>query len=139
MSGLFKLGIVALVALVLVGCATTGGRGMWKHPVETGIASYYGRQFHGRRTASGERYDQGELTAAHRGLPFGTKVRVTNLANDRRVVVRVNDRGPRTRGRILDLSRRAARELGFVRNGTANVRIEVVGVAPGAKLGTSLH
>ena len=72
-----------------------GGRGgLWPRPVEVGVASYYGSQFHGRRTASGERYDETEMTAAHRGLPFGTRVRVTNLANNRRVVVRVNDRGP---------------------------------------------
>jgi rare lipoprotein A len=100
-------------------------------PAQTGTASYYARRFHGRRTASGEYYDERDLTAAHRGLPFGTLVRVTHLANDRQVVVRVNDRGPYTRGRILDLSRRAARELGFVGTGTAKVRLEVLGIEGG--------
>jgi len=94
---------------------------------QTGTASYYARDFQGRRTASGEKYDERDLTAAHRGLPFGTRVRVTHLANDRQVVVRVNDRGPYARGRIVDLSRRAARELGLVGTGTAKVRLEVLG------------
>ncbi len=93
---------------------------------ETGTASYYAEEFHGRKTSSGEVYSRRRLTAAHRKLPFGTRLRVTNLANGRRVVVRVNDRGPFRKGRILDLSLAAARELGMVRAGLARVRIEVV-------------
>jgi rare lipoprotein A len=92
----------------------------------TGIASYYSDRFHGRRTANGERFDQNALTAMHRTLPFGTRLRVTNLANNRSVEVRVNDRNPHLRKRVLDLSRRAASELGFVRAGLARVRFEVV-------------
>ena len=90
------------------------------------MASYYGSEFHGRRTASGTIYRKNEFTAAHRTLPFGTLVRVTNLDNGRTVVVRVTDRGPHRRGRIIDLSRRAAREIDMIRTGTARVRIEVV-------------
>ena len=94
--------------------------------VEQGQASYYAARFHGRRTASGERYDHQALTVAHRTLPFGTVLRVTNERNGRTITVRVNDRGPHIRGRIVDLSGAAARELGVIRSGTAPVRIEVV-------------
>ena len=92
--------------------------------VGTGRASYYGEQFRGRRTASGERFDPDGLTAAHRTLPFGTRLRVTNLANGRSVVVRVSDRGPFHRSRVIDLSKGAARRIGMIRSGTARVRIE---------------
>jgi len=91
-----------------------------------GVASYYGKQYHGRKTASGERFNMHELTAAHRTLPFGTNLRVTNLANDRSVVVRVNDRGPFKRDRILDVSLEAARQLQMIAAGTARVRIEAL-------------
>ena len=93
---------------------------------EEGYASYYGREHHGRRTASGERFDAGRLTAAHRTLPFGTRVRVTNLDNGRKVVVTVTDRGPFRRHRVIDVSRRAVEDLGFLREGTARVRLEVL-------------
>ncbi|NEP50867.1 MAG: septal ring lytic transglycosylase RlpA family protein [Moorea sp. SIO3C2] len=91
-----------------------------------GIASWYGSAFHGRRTASGERFNQYALTAAHRSLRFGTRVKVTNLRNGRSVIVRINDRGPYVRGRIIDLSRGAARIIGLVRSGTGSVRIEIL-------------
>ncbi|OCR25372.1 lipoprotein [Pseudomonas syringae] len=93
---------------------------------ETGGASYYGSQHHGNHTASGERFDQNSLTAAHRRLPFGTRVKVTNLDNDKSVVVRINDRGPHTRGRLIDLSRAAAAQLGMLRSGTAQVRVQAL-------------
>ncbi|MGQ9630665.1 MAG: septal ring lytic transglycosylase RlpA family protein [bacterium] len=91
-----------------------------------GIASWYGPGFHGRRTANGEIYDMWSMTAAHKTLPLGSEVRVTNLENGRSVVVRINDRGPYAAGRIIDLSRAAAQALGFVDEGTARVRIEVL-------------
>ncbi|ATR81919.1 septal ring lytic transglycosylase RlpA family protein [Pseudomonas sp. FFUP_PS_473] len=91
---------------------------------ESGTASYYGARHHGKRTASGEPFNQRALTAAHRSLPFGTQVRVTNLNNQRSVVVRINDRGPHTRGRLIDLSRAAAEQLGMIRSGTARVRVQ---------------
>lgn len=91
-----------------------------------GIASYYANRFHGRRTASGSRYDKAALTAAHRTLPFGTLVKVTNPRNGRSVLVRVNDRGPYVRGRALDLSREAARRLGILSQGIAKVAWEIV-------------
>lgn len=93
---------------------------------QTGMASWYGNPFHGRQTASGEVYDMDRMTAAHQTLPFGTRVRVENLDNGSTVVVRINDRGPFVKGRILDVSRRAARELGMIGPGTARVRITVL-------------
>lgn len=91
---------------------------------KTGTASYYGSRHHGKRTASGERFNQHGMTAAHRTLPFGSRVRVTNLNNKRSVVVRINDRGPHTRGRLIDLSRGAAEKIGMIRSGTARVRVQ---------------
>lgn len=108
-------------------------RGTWYYPAEnfeyeeTGIASWYGPGFHGRSTANGEQFDMNGLTAAHRTLPMPSIVRVTNLENGRSIVVRVNDRGPFARGRIIDLSRRAAQLLGFIGNGTARVRVNILG------------
>lgn len=93
---------------------------------QVGVASYYSDRFHGRRTASGERYDRDDLTAVHSHLPFGTIIRVTNLRNFRSVNLRVNDRGHFRRGRLLDVSKRAASELGFVGAGLAKVEVEVV-------------
>ncbi len=92
----------------------------------TGLASWYGRRFHGRRTASGEHYDMAAMTAAHKTLPFGSRVRVTNLDNGRSVVVVINDRGPFVKRRVIDVSRAAAQELGFINHGLANVRIDVL-------------
>ncbi|MCP2731943.1 septal ring lytic transglycosylase RlpA family protein [Limnofasciculus baicalensis] len=92
----------------------------------SGIASWYGPGFHGNRSASGERYNQNALTAAHRSLPFGTKVQVTNLNNGRSVVVKINDRGPYIRGRVIDVSAAAARALGMMQSGVAPVRIDVL-------------
>lgn len=106
--------------------------GTWYYPkedyrlIETGIASWYGPDFHGKKTANGEIYDQNELTAAHRTLPMPSLVRVTNLENGRAVVVRINDRGPFSKSRVIDLSRRAAELLNMVGRGTAQVRVEVL-------------
>lgn len=93
-----------------------------------GLASWYGEDFHGWPTANGELYDMDALTAAHRTLPLGTVVRVTNVENGRQVLLRINDRGPYVNGRILDLSRRAALELGMLEDGISPVQIEVVGL-----------
>ena len=94
--------------------------------VETGIASWYGEKFHGRPTAMGETYNMYAMTAAHKTLPLPTRVRVTNLENGRSAELRVNDRGPFVKGRVIDLSYSAARELGVWRRGTARVRIEAL-------------
>ncbi|MDD2769320.1 MAG: septal ring lytic transglycosylase RlpA family protein [Methylococcus sp.] len=96
-----------------------------------GWASYYSDRFHGRRTASGERYNRDALTAVHNTFPFGTLLRVTNLRNQRSVMVRVNDRSARRHGRILDLSKRAARELGFIGAGLTLVKLEVMDMGDG--------
>ncbi|MFN2100353.1 septal ring lytic transglycosylase RlpA family protein [Altererythrobacter sp. MF3-039] len=91
-----------------------------------GVASYYGRRFHGRLTASGTRFDMHAMTAAHRTLPFGSKVRVTNPRNGKSVIVRINDRGPYAKGRAIDLSRAAAEEIGMIRRGHAKVELELL-------------
>jgi rare lipoprotein A len=96
-----------------------------KHALN-GTASWYGPGFHGKKTASGEIYDQRKLTAAHKTLPLGTKARVTNLDNGSTVEVEINDRGPFIPGRIIDLSRAAAGALGFVQSGTAPVQVELI-------------
>ena len=106
--------------------------GVWYYPGpdysydETGIASWYGPDFHGKNTANGEVYNMNDLTAAHPTLPLPSIVRVTNLDNGRSIVVRVNDRGPYVRGRIIDLSRRAAQLIGMIGTGTAKVRVQIL-------------
>jgi rare lipoprotein A len=115
--------ILAALSALLAGCASQGRVDSQGYRAE-GKASYYGARHHGRKTASGERFDQHALTAAHRSLPFGSRVRVTNLRNDKNVVVRINDRGPYAKGRIIDLSQRAAERLGMLRDGVVPVRVE---------------
>jgi rare lipoprotein A len=92
----------------------------------TGIASYYADKFHGNKTANGEIFDQKDFTAAHKTLPFGTKVLVTNLENNKSVIVRINDRGPFVRGRVIDLSRTAAEELDMIKSGVVEVEIRIL-------------
>ena len=124
-------GVVA-AALALLLCAPASGSrsasfadvvSSW---AQSGRVSWYGPGFHGRRTASGEVFNTNDLTMAHRSLPLGSKVRVTNLANGRSVVLRVNDRGPYARGRIADLSHAAAARLDFVDDGVVRARIELL-------------
>jgi rare lipoprotein A len=114
------LALIALLGLDLLGCS--------KEPTHTlqGVASWYGHPHHGRLTASGRRFNMYELSAAHRTLPFGTRLRVTNLRNGRSVAVTITDRGPFVRQRMLDLSYAAARELDMIAPGTAPVRIEIL-------------
>ncbi|EDL50127.1 septal ring lytic transglycosylase RlpA family protein [Erythrobacter sp. SD-21] len=92
----------------------------------SGVASYYGKRFHGRRTANGERFDMHGYTAAHRTLPFGSLVRVTNPSTGKSVTVRINDRGPFTRGRTIDLSRAAATEIGLIARGHGTVELDLL-------------
>ncbi len=92
-----------------------------------GIASYYSDKFHGRSTSSGESYDKDDLTAAHNTLPLGSVLLVTNLSNNQSVVVRVNDRLNKSNKRLLDVSKKAAKELGFIRSGHTKVKIEILG------------
>ncbi len=114
---------------VVLSCAALGlMAGLWgTRPaladIPTGIASFY---WQGQRTANGERFNPEAMTAAHRSLPFGTKVRVTNLKNGRTVVVRINDRGPFIRGRVIDVSRAAAHHLGFTKQGLTHVSLSVI-------------
>jgi rare lipoprotein A len=118
-----RLILIALASLLLSACASSGKVDPHGYHAE-GQASYYGARHHGNKTASGERFDQHALTAAHRNLPFGSMVRVTNLRNDKTVVVRINDRGPYAKKRIIDLSQQAAKQLDMLRDGVVPVRIE---------------
>ena len=124
--------MVAGMLVVLAGCSTAPDRGRTGSDVaaprkspgaefDRGQASWYGPGFHGKRTASGERFDMNDLTAAHRTLPFGTRVRVRHARNGREVVVRINDRGPHIRDRIIDLSKAAAATLDLLQAGEAQV------------------
>jgi rare lipoprotein A len=96
-----------------------------------GVASWYGKPYHGRRTASGEVYNMYQMTAAHPSLPFGTRVVVTNLENGRSAIVRINDRGPFVHGRVIDLSRKAASQLGFLGQGVTRVGVRVIASSQG--------
>ena len=118
----------SFVVLLLTGCASTQSVTSpdgSDHEVE-GKASWYGEKFHGNQTASGATYNMYEMTAAHRTLPFGTRVRVTDRETGASVVVRINDRGPFVDGRVIDLSYQAARELGMIQRGVAEVELDVV-------------
>lgn len=118
--------ILAISFILLLGaCASTPNGAAGKYS-ETGIASWYGKPYHGRPTASGERFNRHDLTAAHRTLPFGTVVEVKHLGNGRSVKVTINDRGPFVKGRILDLSEAAAKRLHMVNEGVARVRVTAV-------------
>ncbi|MCP4659119.1 MAG: septal ring lytic transglycosylase RlpA family protein [bacterium] len=128
--GLALLGL--LLILPLAGCASERYARPSPGINQRGIASWYGPKFHGRLTANGETYDMHKLTAAHRELPFGTVIEVENLDNGRRIQVRINDRGPFVRGRILDLSYEAARRLGMAQAGLARIELRIVSVGDGA-------
>lgn len=117
------------LALLLFATACSTSRSGLKESGKTyqnGVASWYGPKFHGRQTANGERYDMNKLTAAHRTLPFNTYVRVLNRDNGREVTVRINDRGPFAKGRVIDLSRAAAKKIGMIGPGTARVSLVVL-------------
>lgn len=136
-----QFGWTALLATVLVAAACGKKPRVMPPSVDSsgrqeGLASWYGRGdgYHGKRTASGERFDRNKLTAAHFDFPFGTRVRVRNQKNGRQVVVRINDRFPiesRRKGRIIDLSYRAARELGMIADGVVPVVLEILSVPDG--------
>ena len=121
MSKIKRLMAIALLALPVLTQA-----GDSRRDVGEGMASYYGSEFAGSRTANGERFDPAGLTAAHRTLAFHSRVAVTNIANGKEVIVRINDRGPWGKGRIIDISHAAAREIGMHRSGTARVKLELL-------------
>jgi rare lipoprotein A len=114
------------IASSVTSSVTAPSRGSAPVSRETGTAAWYGKEYQGKKTASGEIFDMNLFTAAHRTLPLGTVLRVTNLENEKNVTVTINDRGPFTRNRVLDLSYAAARELGFVAQGTARVQIDIL-------------
>jgi rare lipoprotein A len=119
-----KIGLGLIILIISSPFYTLKGQ---KNYTQKGMASYYGKDFHGKKTACGEKFDMNEFTAAHKKLPFNTLVKVTNLSNSKSVIVRINDRGPFTSKRIIDLSKGAASKIDMVRSGLASVKIEVVG------------
>jgi rare lipoprotein A len=123
---LLFLGVITASFLFITGCGASGGTVSSGSTLESGVASWYGPGFHGKQTANGERYNQNDMTAAHKTLPFNTVVRVTNLDNGKSVRVRINDRGPYVDNRVIDLSRRAAERIDMVDSGVARVRIQLV-------------
>jgi rare lipoprotein A len=136
----FRWGMIALAVGALAVVASTGyyfANRAEKEPkyVQQGEASWYGPGFHAGKTASGETYDQNDLTAAHRKLPLGSEATITNLENGKQVEVKINDRGPYAQGRKIDLSKAAARKLDMLGDGTAPVRIEATEEQLGGKSG----
>lgn len=126
--------LCGVLAILLLVPACTSSRTLSTGDSATGEASYYAKKFEGRLTANGERYDPQAMTAAHRTLPFGTQVRVTRLPYGPSVTVRINDRGPFVRGRIIDLSRTAAEQIGMIEDGVVDVRVEVLSGAGRAEV-----
>lgn len=132
-QGLLPLLLVSICFIMTTGCSSKkSDSGNSYHSLKNqpfkknGTASYYAHRFHGRKTASGERFDMHAMTAAHKTLKFGTRVKVTNKANGKSVIVRINDRGPYAKGRMIDVSYAAAKKLGMIRSGTAKVSLSVV-------------
>jgi rare lipoprotein A len=125
-SNLAKVRIQALAILLVLGLFScrTASTPAGKLSTETGMASFYANKHNGKKTASGERYQGNKLTAAHKTIPFGTMVKVTNLSNGKTVQVRVNDRGPYAKGRVIDLSRSAAKKIGMINDGVTKVKLE---------------
>ncbi len=117
---------ILVLGASLASCASSKPRFGEVGYTEEGKASYYARKFQGRKMANGERYRRSKMIAAHKKLPFGTKVKVTNLNNNRSVKVKITDRGPFVRGRIIDLSEAAARKLGYINDGVAPVKMTVI-------------
>jgi rare lipoprotein A len=134
----FALPLVAALATAWIPGCVDHASAVERIPrlAQVGNASWYGPEFHGRLTASGARFDQNKMTAAHRTLPLNTPVRVTNLENNKAIVVVVNDRGPYVKGRVLDLSKAAAKALDMVDDGVVRVKIEPL-AKPGAKPSTA--
>lgn len=120
----FGTGLTLLLLLTasLPSCA----HALHEGSTQTGRASWYGHDHNGQKTANGETFDMQEMTAAHRTLPMNSKVKVTSLSNGKSVIVRINDRGPFSKGRIIDISQAAAKELGMIKKGTDKVKIEVL-------------
>ena len=114
-----------LLVLSTAGCGVffSRGPGAEADPYQSGLASWYGKKFHGRKTASGSPYDMGAMTAAHKTLPFGTKVKVVEVKTGNSVVVTINDRGPFVENRVIDLSKEAAKQLGIIEQGHAKVEL----------------
>ncbi len=127
---LCRLACLLSLLLLFSSCCCLGGFKGAQYD-EIGVASWYGHPYHGRKTANGETYNMDKMTAAHQTLPFGTKISVTNLETGKKVKLRINDRGPFVKNRILDVSRKAAHKLGLFEPGTATVGIKILKLGSG--------
>ena len=125
---MFNKILTAVIVAILISLPMSASARVKQGYTQKGVASYYHDSLHGRKTASGEVYNKRILSAAHKSLPLGTKVRVTKASSGKSIVVKINDRGPFVKGRIIDLSRRAARDLGIIGSGVAKVEVEVLSV-----------
>ena len=125
---MFNKILTAVIVAILISLPMSASARVKQGYTQKGVASYYHDSLHGRKTASGEVYNERVLSAAHKSLPLGTKVRVTKASSGKSIVVKINDRGPFVKGRIIDLSRRAARRLGIIGSGVAKVEVEVLSV-----------
>ena len=125
---MFNKILTAVIVAILISLPMSASARVKQGYTQKGVASYYHDSLHGRKTASGEVYNKRILSAAHKSLPLGTKVRVTKASSGKSIVVKINDRGPFVKGRIIDLSRRAARRLGIIGSGVAKVEVEVLNV-----------
>jgi rare lipoprotein A len=123
---MFKKILTLTVVAFLISLPMSASAKVKEGHTQKGVASYYHDSLHGRKTASGEIYNKKIRSAAHKSLPLGTKVRVSKLGSGKSIVVRINDRGPFVKGRIIDLSRRAAKDLGIIKSGVAKVEVEVL-------------
>ncbi|CAN5901571.1 septal ring lytic transglycosylase RlpA family protein [soil metagenome] len=146
MNNMYKIIFHSVMTAVLAGslasCAPTrtptpGNPASWRGYKEEGKASYYANHYQGKTMANGQPYRKGKLIAAHKQMPFGTKVKVTNLDTGRSVKVVITDRGPFVRGRVIDLSRKAARRVGMIDAGVVPVKVKVIRTAPGNSAGSS--
>lgn len=124
MKKAFIYGSILLLSVLFIHCTEVNKESAWEH-YTTGRATWYGPDFHGRTTASGETFNKNKLTAAHRTLKFGTKVRVTNLSNNKKIVVRINDRGPVSKKFVIDISEKAAKQLDMKDAGVVPVKLEI--------------
>jgi rare lipoprotein A (peptidoglycan hydrolase) len=134
---IFSSCVLIILSILVNGCSSMQNVVMKDvEKIQFGVASYYGKEFQGNKTSCGEAYDMNQLTAAHRALPFGTLVKVTNTKNGRSTVVKINDRGPHNARRVIDLSYAAADELGMVADGIVRVRLDVIDESSGVTLET---
>ncbi|MBK7103768.1 MAG: septal ring lytic transglycosylase RlpA family protein [Ignavibacteriae bacterium] len=141
-NSIFHKFLIIIISLYIISCSSSKEFSEFRDVegilIEDGIASWYGKEFHGKSTANGETYDKNDFTAAHRTLPFGSIVRVTNSENNKSVIVRINDRGPFAKNRIIDLSQKAAQKIEMISSGSAKVELRLLSKSSNSKMPNDL-